>query len=199
MNATELKREIVKFCNLAYARHLVSGGGGNISVRSTEDGLFHVTPSGMSLRDVTEDCLITVNAEGIKTEGAERSVPSMETRMHLSFYQVRPETKAVVHLHPVHCVALANADYNLNLASVSAEMILGKVGLVADHPAGSRALADEVAETMRGLGKECHTLFLRRHGVISCGSSVAEAFDRVDMAEEMASILCWTRFLGKGE
>jgi L-fuculose-phosphate aldolase len=192
-SSLSLKQNLVEFCRLAYDRKLVAGVGGNISVRAPEKGLFFVTPSGLSLRDMTEESILVVDEDARKLEGPEASVPSMETRMHMVFYRTRPQTQAIVHLHPVHCVALANLDVNMNASSVSVEALFGAIGVVEPHPAGSQSLADDIAMKLCDLSSDCHTFFLKRHGVISCGESIREAFYRVDMAEEMASMLFLTK------
>lgn len=194
MDTKDLKRELAGFCNLAYLRKLVSAGGGNMSARVPGTDTFIISPSGMSLRDVDWERLITVDARGRTIEGPEGYVPSMETPMHLTVYRTQPQAQAVVHLHPVHCIALSNLDVSLSLATVSAEMKMGKIGLIPDHQPGSQELADAVARCLQE-DAEVHTLFLKRHGVISHGRSIGEAFDNVDLAEEMATVYFLTRQL----
>jgi L-fuculose-phosphate aldolase len=194
MDTKDLKRELAGFCNLAYLRKLVSAAGGNLSARVPGTDTFIISPSGMSLRDVDWERLITVDGRGSIIEGPDGLVPSMETPMHLAVYRTRPQAQAVVHLHPVHCIALSSLDISLPLATVSAEMKMGKIGLIPDFPPGSQELAEAVANCLQG-DPDVHTLFLKRHGVISCGRSIGEAFDNVDLAEEMATLYFLARQL----
>jgi L-fuculose-phosphate aldolase len=194
MDNKNLKRELACFCNLAYLRKLVSAAGGNISARIPGTDTFIISPSGVSLRDMEWERLIVVNAEACTIEGPEGYVPSMETPMHLAIYHARPQVQAVVHLHPVHCTALSSLDTVLPLSTVSAEVKMGKIGLVPLYQPGSQELADAVERFLRK-DPEVHTLFLKRHGVISCGGSISEAFDHVDLAEEMAAVYFLTQQL----
>jgi len=194
MDTKDMKRELAGFCNLAYLRKLVSATGGNISARIPDTDTYIISPSGVSLRDADWERLITVDARGQTIEGPEGYVPSMETPMHLAVYQTQPQARAVVHLHPVHCIALSNLDISLCLATVSAEMKMGKIGLIPDYQPGSQELADAVASCLRE-DPDLHTLFLKRHGVISHGRSIREAFDNVDLAEEMATVYFLTQQL----
>ncbi len=193
MESSSLKQELVEFCHLAYDRKLVAGTGGNISVRAPGDDRYFVTPSGLSLRDITEQSVLLVDRDARKLEGPDEFRPSMETRMHMTFYRTRPQTKAVVHLHPIHCVALANLNVDMNASSVSVEALFGEIGVIRPHPAGSQSLADDISLKLCDPASGCHTFFLKQHGVISCGLSIREAFYRIDMAEEMASMLFLTK------
>jgi len=194
MNSQDLKKELAYFCNLSYLRKLVSGTGGNISARIPETDTFIISPSGISLRDVNWENLLVVDARGRIIDGMNGYVASMETPMHLSIYRARPQALAVVHLHPVHCIALSNADIPLSFATVSAELKLGTIGLIPDHQPGSLKLADAVERCLNE-DTAVHTLFLKRHGVISCANSITVAFDNVDLAEEMAAVYFLTRLL----
>lgn len=164
---------------------------GNVSARL--DGRVLVTPTGVSLGEVTGDSLVPVDLDGGTAEGR----PSSELELHLAVYRADEGVGAVVHTHSPAATALALAGEDLLPLTTEAEMLLGRVPLVPYAPPGSPELAEAVAPHVRGNA----AVLLERHGVVAWGSSLREAFHRAELVEETARVLflarLW-RFLAAG-
>jgi ribulose-5-phosphate 4-epimerase/fuculose-1-phosphate aldolase len=59
------------FCRALYQRRLVAGIGGNVSARIKDK--FLVTPSGVSLRDITADSVVVIGSDGSLEHGKDPS------------------------------------------------------------------------------------------------------------------------------
>ena len=59
------------------------------------------------------------------------------------------------------------------------------------RPVGSQELADECSEYI----KNWKVLLLERHGLVSCGENIDEAYNRTELAEEMAMMNLYLRIL----
>ena len=103
MQTSQAARMFLDTCHLIHAKGMVSGSGGNISLRC-EDGIL-ITPSGRSLESLKEEDLVILQPDGSFT-CANGGRPSKEWRMHLACYG-RDDVQAVVHVHSVHAVAVS--------------------------------------------------------------------------------------------
>jgi ribulose-5-phosphate 4-epimerase/fuculose-1-phosphate aldolase len=182
------KKELTDYARLAYERKLVSGTGGNISVRTGEDGMFLVTPSGVSFRALTPDKIITVDSAGNTVDSSHSYKPSKETAMHLAIYAARPRVNAIMHLHSPYCTALSLGPARLEEITVTAAKNLHTVLIGAKVPPGSPELVSHVRSAVAGMDAEANVLLLAGHGIIALGTALEEAFNTADFAEETALV-----------
>ncbi len=187
MNVDQLCKELVRFSRLCYQRRLVGATGGNLSVR-LEKNTFLVTPSGVSLRDISYKNLIITNQEGEKLEGDKTLKPSKETMMHISIYKCLTGTNAVIHLHPPYITAFSVRGISLPMITVSSELKLGEVPVVERASPGSPQLVENIEKTLQESGRQTKCLMLAAHGLISFASSLSEAYDIAELTEETAKI-----------
>jgi len=189
----QLKRDLSYYSVLAYNRVLVSSAGGNNSVRIGDSEEFLITASGLSLGDTKPENIITINAKAEKIAGPEGLKPSKESRMHAAIYTLRPDVKAIVHVHPRHCIALSVLGESIPPVTVSAKMKLGSIPVLPESMPGSDELLRDVKNIIPTLDPSVHTLLLTRHGIISMGASIMEAYLRADLVEETAHLAYLTR------
>lgn len=104
MNHTGSIQLFLDTCHLIHAKGLVSGSGGNISLRC-DDGIL-ITPSGRSLESLKEEDLVLLQMDGSYT-CPNGGIPSKEWRMHLACYHARPDVSALVHVHSSNAVAVS--------------------------------------------------------------------------------------------
>lgn len=171
-------------CRRAYDRGLVSGTGGNMSVRAGEDRIL-ITASGVSLRDVKSSGVIAADLQGNVLRAGPGLRPSTETRLHLAFYRLRPSVSAVLHLHPPYTTAFATAAGAVPLVSVQAKLGLRHVPVVGAADPGSPELVSLTEQS--ALDNPGSRVFaLAGHGVIVAAEDAWQAFHLADLAEEAA-------------
>jgi L-fuculose-phosphate aldolase len=105
--------------------------------------------------------------------------------MHLALYDAQPEAKAIAHTHPPHLLALSlrvPPETLLDLPLFEADLMAAELALAADHPPGTPALAEAVAEAVRG-GRRA--VFMVRHGLVCWGETLRQA---VALSEELESL-----------
>lgn len=187
----EAAADIVRVCGLLYARGLIAGAEGNVSVRLAP-GRILATPAGCAKATIRPADLVEVDAAGRVTAGSRR--PSTELAMHLRIYALRPDVGAVVHAHPPTATGFAVAGEDF-MAGVLPEIIfgLGPVPLVPYGAPGTPMLADRLEPFVGG-----HDVFLlANHGATACGATVDEAHQRMESLEQAARILLVARQLGR--
>ena len=186
-NIDELKTMVAEVSRNAFARHLIGGTGGNISARLAGEDRVVVTPSGLSLADLTEETLVICDLEGQVLEAPQGLKPSKETYFHLGIYSLRPSVNAVVHVHPVYSTAYANLLEELPLSTVSAQVKLARVPCIDTALPGSDELREQVLEAVRTY-PDSNAFLMREHGILTVAESLYSAFYAADLVEDTAQI-----------
>jgi ribulose-5-phosphate 4-epimerase/fuculose-1-phosphate aldolase len=183
------KADFCRFCNILYERHLVSGSGGNLSIRAGEK--IFVTPSGASLRDLTPETVVAVNQRGEVLGGAS---PSKDVAMHLGILEKRAEVNVVCHVHGASIIAASSLL--IPGGDVLPPLTPGFVYFAHPLPMlpfmvpGSEALAQATADKLGG--PRCSALLLQNHGLVTVGGDFQEAINLAEEVEEAARIYILT-------
>lgn len=181
-DAKRLKKEIVTIGKLLYERGLVSGMAGNISARVNDEYML-ITPSGRCKGFLIESDIMTVSIKSGKIE--DKGTPSIETPLHAAIYKKREDVFAIIHTHPVHCTVLAVAGKKLNSSLIpEGVLVLGDVPLVPYRTPGSAELARLLGDNITNR----NALLLEKHGAVTVGSNLLEAFLRLETLEFIANL-----------
>jgi L-fuculose-phosphate aldolase len=181
--------EIIKVCRKLESKGLIAASDGNVSCRAGDECIL-ITPSGVSKGDMEPEEIAKTSMQGELLEGPIR--PSSEIRMHLHVYRMRPDVLAVVHAHPPVATASTLAGFPLN-PKVLPEVwvMLGKIP-VAPYATPS---TDEVPQSIDPYVSDSRAILLRRHGALTFGATLMEAFMRMEKLEHFARILFYASML----
>jgi L-fuculose-phosphate aldolase len=102
MVVNSMQNQLLKITQQLSELGLNKGTAGNCSVRF-EDG-FLVTPSGMSVEEMTPQSMVQMSLDGVAESGKK---PSSEWRFHRDILADRPEIGAVIHTHSMFATTLA--------------------------------------------------------------------------------------------
>jgi 3-dehydro-4-phosphotetronate decarboxylase len=182
--------QIVAIGASLFNRGLTHGSTGNISVR-LDDGGWLMTPTGSSLGTLDPKRLSRLDALGHLIGG---DAATKEAFLHTTMYAQRPTSRAVVHLHSTHSVAVScihGIDHTDCLPAITAyyAMRVGTLPLVPYFPPGDAALADAVGK----LAGRHHAVLLANHGPVVAGSTLAAATDAIEELEETAKLFLMLR------
>jgi L-fuculose-phosphate aldolase len=172
---------------------LVAAVEGNLSVRTGADRML-ITPAGARKGELRVRDLVTVRFTGPAWEllrAAPGRRPSSELGLHLALY-ARPDTGAVVHLHPPHATAFAAAGRTLDPPALAEQaLLLGAVPLLGFAPPGTPA----VAALLDDLPPGSRAFLLAGHGAVTVGRDLEEAVLRMETLEACARITLLARRL----
>ena len=190
MSEDALREEICYWAASMFNRGLTGGGSGNLSARTPDGGLL-VTPTGASLALLDPARLSKLDAEGRHVAG---DPPTKEVALHTAFYDSRPGTGGVVHLHSTYATALsmlpdADPDNLLPPLTAYAIMRLGKVALLGHFRPGDPAMG----EAVRALGGRRSAVVLANHGPVVAAKSFEAAVFATEELEETARLAMLTR------
>ena len=189
MDERDLRCDIVEVGRRLYARGLIGGNEGNISVRRG-DTLF-VTPAGVCKGFLTPDMIVRTDLEG-RAQGAGRA--STEVQMHTAVYRKRPDVTAVVHAHPPTATGFAVAGIPLDRPLIAEAVVtLGPVPVIPYGQPATSELARNVGDAICG----AHALLMANHGALTVGESLYRAWERMETVEQLAKVALVTRILGQ--
>ena len=163
-----------------YEHGLTTTSGGNISLRISDE-FIAITPSAtdkgrMRWREVG---LMNIFGENLTPE----LKPSIEFEMHLSIYKRNKDVKAIVHAHPVTATAFTATKSKINTSlTAEARAILGDPVLVPYALMGTVDLASAAADHVM----HSDILLLENHGILTTGSNLLQAFDKIEVLENAA-------------
>ena len=189
----QAKKLIVEIGRRMYLKNFVAANDGNISCK-VDDETIWTTPTGVSKGFLSEDELVKMRLDGTVISQGERA-PSGEVKMHLRIYNENKDVMAVCHAHPPVATSFAIAGMALNQAIYSEALVnLGSVPCVHYETPGSEQLADSIAPYVRNY----NALLLANHGAVTWGTSLMEAWYRLESAEHYATVVMYSmNFIGK--
>ena len=184
MGLADLAQDVCDTGRSLFARGLTHGRTGNLSVRKHDRIL--VTPSGVSLGDLTPEQLSEVNLDGTHLSGPK---PSKETFLHLALYRARPTAAAVAHTHSTHTAALSclvDVDDADALPPLTAYYVM-RVGQLPRLPYYAPGDPD-LGPLVETAAHRHHALLLSNHGAVAASDTLATAVDVIEEVEETARV-----------
>jgi len=174
--------QIASIMQRVYDRGLTTATGGNISIHE-ENGDIWITPKAVDKGNLTAKDIVCVHPDG-SYDGIH--APSSELPFHSAAYRVRPEFRAVVHAHPVYCIAYSLARKMPRTDLLPTTRQWGRKQRLSKYAMmGSVQLGENIsAEFARG----ADVVFLENHGVCVGGGDLMEAFHRFESAEYSAKL-----------
>lgn len=185
----EQRKEVARFMRRLYRHGLTTTSGGNISQRVSDEFIV-ITPSATDKGEMhwSEVGIMSIEGENLTPD----LKPSIESEMHLSIFRKR-DVKAIVHAHPVFATSFTAMKRKIE-TSLTAEAcaILGDPLFVSYALMGTRELADIVSDNI----SRSDILLLENHGILSVGTSLLQAFDRIEVLENAAKMTVITSVMG---
>jgi len=177
MKFKEERKAVAAIMRKLYTRELTTSSGGNVSMKNNAGCIF-ITASQTDKSSIKWKDIIVIDENGMNVTPELK--PSMEIGMHLEIYKMRKDIFAVVHAHPVFASTMAVAGIKPK-SSITGEsrFILGDIALTDYHMMGSNELAISCANSLH----KSEVSILKNHGAVCIGSSLQEAFNRMEVLE----------------
>jgi len=148
------------------------------------DDRFLFIPFGMLFDEVTASNLIEVDLDG-NAISSERAVNPAGWVVHKVVYQAIPDAASVMHLHTVTGTAVSAQKCGLLPVNQFGITFHGQIAYHDYDGPGLRA--QEQRDFVRNLGGR-RLMFLRNHGTLTNGRSIAEAFTLMHNLERTCEI-----------
>ena len=170
---------------------LCPGTSGNLSVYDPDSGFMAITPSGLNYFETCPEDIVITDLSGNIVDGGLR--PSSELNLHAAFYRAKPEARSVVHTHSVFCTTLGILGEPIR----AVHFMIGaansrEIPLAPYVTFGTQALAETAVRFCGG----SKAVLLANHGLVTCGGSLADAFELAVTLEYVAQLQYRARCAG---
>jgi L-fuculose-phosphate aldolase len=179
------RRELCEFVGRAYEKQFIMSGNGAFSCRLA-DGSVLITPAYKDRRTLqSEDMVLMKNG---KVEGGK--LPCATWRRHLAIYENDPCVQSVMEATPPYGMAFAVTEKDPD-SRILPDMYISlrrirKYPLLSDERIFARDITVKTPVAM--IENDC---------VLSVGTSLLQAFDKLEMLENCARVLTDTLIFGK--
>ena len=146
---------------------------------------FLINPYGLFFDEITASSLVKIDLKGNKVGDSPFPVNQAGFIIHSAIHAAREDAKCVLHTHTVNGVAVATQRAGLQPISQHSMFVLASLGY---HDFEGVALdEDEKPRLVRDLG-DASCLILRNHGLLTVGTTVADAFINMYYLEASCAI-----------
>ena len=152
---------------------------------SDQPGAFLFIGFGLLFDDVTASTLLKVDIDGNNIGTVPGEVNPAGWVVHGTLYKAKPGANSVMHLHTIPGVAVSAQKAGLRPVNQFAIAYSGKIGYHDYDGPGLRP--EEQTTFVRDLADN-KMMFLRNHGTLSWGRSLAEAFTLMHYLERTCEI-----------
>ena len=167
-------------CDLAACYRLVASYGWSdlvfthISARIPgPEHRFLINPYGMLFEEITASSLIVVDQEGNKLTESPFPVNPASFVIHSAVHAVRDDAQCVLHTHTRAGVAVSAQKSGVLPISQQSTFVLASL---AYHDYEGVALRDDEKPRLQADLGSANFLMLRNHGLLTVGTSIADAF-----------------------
>jgi L-fuculose-phosphate aldolase len=187
------REAVADYMRRLYDRGLTTASGGNISLRLDKNH-FLITPSALDKGRLQANQIAVVSLEGKNFTPHLRL--SIETEMHRLILLAREDAQAVVHAHPTYASAFTaitkDGQPAINTRLIAESYYILEDPVFVDYRLmGTVDLAEQVA--IKAFDHD--VLLLENHGVLTIGSSLLEAFDKIELLERACQMTVVTRLM----
>jgi ribulose-5-phosphate 4-epimerase/fuculose-1-phosphate aldolase len=189
MNESQLREDMARLCKSLFDRGFSVGSAGNISARVDDGVLITPTNSCLGFLDPARISKLDENFNHVSGDK-----PSKEVFLHRAFYDTRPGTGAVVHLHSTYatalsCLADTNEEDCIPPLTPYVVMRVGRVKLVPYFRPGDARGGDLI----RALDGKFAAVLLANHGPVVSGKDFTSTIYAAEELEETAKLLVTLR------
>jgi L-fuculose-phosphate aldolase len=183
----ELRQKMVEIVHRACDRRLMISTEGVISARIDADS-FLITPTGADRRSLEMEDLVMVRS-GHRQAG---KLPSRSVRLHESIYQEHPDIHCVITAQCPHAAAYAVTTTDFDTKTIPESYIM--LRNVPRVPFNT--LYSKPAEISKVVSKRSPVLLIENDCVLTVGSTILQAFDRLEVLEYTAMSLLNASLIG---
>ncbi|WP_405224595.1 class II aldolase/adducin family protein [Lentisalinibacter sediminis] len=134
---------------------------------------FLINPYGLLFEEMTASSLVKVDLDGNKVIDSPHPVNPAGFVIHSAVHEARPEVQCVLHTHTRAGVAVSAQKEGL--LPISQQSIFPLIALGYHDYEGVALNEAEKPRLVADLGN-ANSLILRNHGLLTCGTSIPEAF-----------------------
>jgi ribulose-5-phosphate 4-epimerase/fuculose-1-phosphate aldolase len=146
---------------------------------------FLINPYGMMFDEITASSLVRIDLNGNKLDDSPYPINPAGFTIHSAVHEARHDAQCVLHVHSANGVAVS-AQKN-GLLPLSQQSIFVLSSLAYHDYEGVALRDDEKSRLVADLGRKMYFM-LRNHGLLTLGSTIADAFTNMYFFEAACNI-----------
>ena len=183
----ELRQEICRIVRRAYDQRLMTSTEGTASARTGETS-FLITPFGVDRKYLEIEDLVLVE-NGRRERG---KAPSRAAHLHLTIYRDHPEIGSIISAQSPSSTAYSVTRKKLDTRTIpESYLVLRDIPLI---PYGQQFGDGQPISDV--LSRRTPVILIQNDAILATGATLAQAFDRLEVAEFSARALIDTTALG---
>ncbi|MCO5195994.1 MAG: class II aldolase/adducin family protein [Anaerolineae bacterium] len=176
----ELRQQIAEITARAYDRQLMISTEGVVSAR-LDDSSFLITPTGTDRCNIAIEDIVLIR-NGVREAG---KLPSRSVKLHEAIYKTHPDINCVMTAQCPNVTAYAITGVQFDTRTIPESFIL-----LRDIPiVGFKQLYTEAEAIAETVSLDSPVLIIRNDSVLTVGTDILNAFDRLEVAEFSARSL----------
>ncbi|MCL6460170.1 MAG: class II aldolase/adducin family protein [Gorillibacterium sp.] len=183
----EVRREMCAFIHRSYDQQLFTSTQGTFSQRLS-DGSIIITPTAKDRKYLQPEDLVRVENDA-KESG---KLPSRSVKFHQAIYNAQPDVHSIIIAHPPNVMAFAVTDTVFDSRTIPESYILLRNN--PKVPFGATFL--NIEQTAKLFVANTPMVIAENDCVIVTGSSLLNAFDRLEVAEYSAKAILAAQIIG---
>ena len=182
------RRDMVTLIKRSYKQGLFGSTRGTYSVRLSDDS-FLITPFGVDRAYMAENDLVLIK-NGMKEYG---KIPSRSVRLHKLIYEKHPNIHSVLGAEPPHAMAFAVTDAVFDPRTIPESYIL----LRDIQKVSFSSVFIDIEGVVDMFSERTPVLICENNQILATGSSLLDAFDRLEVCEATAHSIIAARDIGE--
>ena len=184
----EARREMIKLIHRSYKQGLFTATHGTYSVRLS-DGSFIITPFNRDRAYLEPEDLVRIKG-GMKEQG---KIPSRAVYAHGLIYDKNPDINAILLAHPPHAMAFGVTDAPFDPRTIPESYILLRD--IEKRPFSE--IYTDPQTVAESFAPNRPALIFQNDCVIVTGSTLLQAFDRMEVLESTAHSILNSTAIGE--
>lgn len=173
----ELRKQLCDFIRRGCRQRLLISTEGSFSARVCDDS-FLITPTQRDRELLNPDDFVLVHGDDRESG----KLASRAARAHQAIYQEHPHVQSIVFAHPVNATAFSVTDTPLNVRTIPESYVFLRD--VKRVPYGVQYRGD--GSIAKYVSASNPAAVLQNDGVLVTGSTILDAFDRLEVLESTA-------------
>lgn len=182
------RRDMCKFIKRAYNQQLFTSTQGTFSQRIGDDS-FIITPAGADRKYLEPEDIVKISGSYKEMD----KNPSRSAELHREIYKQHPHINSIIIAHPPCIMAFAVTDEPLDSRTIPESYILMRK--IPKLEFGANYLKPKEAASV--FKENTPIAIIKNDCVIVTGSSLLNAFDRLEVAEYSARAIIAAKDLGE--
>jgi L-fuculose-phosphate aldolase len=180
-NENLLRRALALAGQRCYETEFLSSFDGNLSVR-LHGNRYLISAAGKNKGRLQPEDVVLVNGIGTPIRMGLR--PSTEVFLHTLVYERRSDAGAIIHAHPVYSVLLSFAT-SLSQPFIDDSIFFPRPVVIAPYAIPT---TQSLPQSIRQVIDDFDIIVLSRHGSLTIGRNLDEAFEKLVYLERQAKL-----------